>query len=217
MTPERPKYRATRMTFADFQASTDVTKTARRSADRIISEARAIAEQVNAELDRREAEMNARIQGMTDDELRQFIDTQALTSSAKAMANMMFEANLIRAEFETLYPWLVPLVESCLSKVIGQLDDDTLVARMVAQGVSEMQAEHALTLRVHSTDHARLLGIAEKWPDAFTAVKVIVPDASIPSGEMVLEGEAGLIQLGFDGVMSAVVANLESALQEMLS
>ena len=214
MKPDRAKFRASRMTFSEFQASTNVTETARRSADRIIAAARATAEQITADLDRRQAALNARIQGMTDNELREFIDSQTLASSAKAIANLLSEASRIRSEFETLTPWLSTLVEKCISKIIGQLDDDTLMAKMGAQGVSEMQADHMLTLRVPSSDHARLLTIAERWPNAFAAVQTIMPDANVPEGELVLEGAAGLIKLGLSRSLNATLDNIEKALDE---
>jgi vacuolar-type H+-ATPase subunit E/Vma4 len=214
MTPDRPKFRAIRMSYPEFQASRDITATARRSADRILQQARGIAEKVTADLDRREAQVNARIHEMTDDELRRFIDEQSLTASAKAMANMLYEASRIRAEFETMTPWLATLVETCVVKIIGQIDEDALIARMVAQGVSEMQADHALKLRVPGADHPRLLALAQDWPDAFMAVSVIMPDATVAEGEMVLEGAAGLIKLGLGGAMTATLANLETALRD---
>ncbi|MEO0930463.1 MAG: hypothetical protein AAFY14_07400, partial [Pseudomonadota bacterium] len=110
MTAGRLVFRATRIARDEFLAVQDTAATAQRRADRIIAEARATAAAISDDLKRREAEIDSRIRDMTDAQLRTFIDEQSLTQSARSMANLLSEAQRIRAAFEDLQPWLITLV-----------------------------------------------------------------------------------------------------------
>lgn len=214
MTAGRRPFRASRMSAQEFTISNDAAATARRSAERIIAEARATATAMTADLEQREAEMNMRIKNMTDAQLRTFIDEQSLTQSARSMASLLSEAQRIRIAFEDMQPWLVALVETCLRKIAGKIDADALIANIVAEAVSDMRSHHALILHVATKDRARIQAIAADWPDAFAAVDNILPDAALPAGEMTLEGAEGLISFGLSSSITAVIDNLERALIE---
>ncbi|MEM9785993.1 MAG: FliH/SctL family protein [Pseudomonadota bacterium] len=215
MTAGRLVFRATRIARDEFLAVQDTAATAQRRADRIIAEARATAAAISDDLKRREAKIDSRIRDMTDAQLRTFIDEQSLTQSARSMASLLSEAQRIRAAFEDLQPWLITLVETCLRKIVGQIDTDVLISATVAEAVSDMQAAHGLTLRVASGDLSRLLSISRKWPDAFASVENILADASLPPGEMTLESDGGLIAFGVESSMRAVIDNLEMALCDL--
>ncbi|WP_296428263.1 hypothetical protein [Yoonia sp.] len=215
MTDAPPKYRATRVAKDTFSAAADITESARETAQRIIADAKATAAELTAQATQQETSFENRVRNMTDAQVRQYIDDQTMIQSAKALANMLNTAASIRAEFETMTPWFVGFVGSCLQRIVGQIDTDVLIARVVSEAVAEMSVDHSLMLRVHTADLANLKRLAVDRPDVFAAVTSILPDANLKEGEMMLEGAGGFVKLGLATAIKATVTNLEQVLGEM--
>lgn len=207
-------FRARKVSFGDFETAQGFVETAQTKADGIMAQAREAAE---AMLDNAEAERDAVLEEIAAlrEEQRNMQETAtAQVMAAREITGIMREASDMRTQFDTLTPWLSSLVETCIRKMVGSLDHDTLLTKIIAQGIAELKADHTLTMRVSGTDHASVQAMAEQNPGIFSSVTAIFPDSSVTPGEIIVEGAGGLITLGFDSTRAALLECLEIALAQ---
>lgn len=197
-----------------YASAQDVEQSAQERAQQIISDAQHQAALINAQLDQREREIDRRITDMTDSTLRTYIDEQKLERTAKALTSVMQEASNIRIQFESLTPWVSELVATCLDKVVGELDEDDLLRRVVRQAISELSADTGLILRVPPLNIERMLSLRKSAPSLFVGVLEILPDKTVPPGEMRIEGSSGMMRFGLERGYAIAIKNMERAIAE---
>lgn len=214
MSNDTTLFRATKVPFRDFQVAQNIIAHAEAQAQDLLDRAHKDADGIINRAEARHAELSADLNTAWEDFDRTRQESEQRLSKARTMADLMVGASAVRAEFDALTPWISTLVETCIERVIGRMDDRTLMARIIAQGIAELQADSALTLRVGGQDHAEILALREEHPAPFAAITAIIPDSSVAPGTVQIEGAGGLITLGREPARSAIIASLREALTQ---
>jgi|GEM_PF-3120619 len=207
-------FRATKVPFRDFQAAQNIVANAEAQARDLLARARRQADGIVTRAEAHHAELTEELDTAREAHRQAQQEAELRVAKARTMTGVMREASAIRAEFETLTPWLSTLVETCIGRVIGALDDETLTAGIIARGVAELQADYALSLRVCGEDHAGILALRDAHPASFAAITAIIPDSSVAQGDVQIEGAGGLITLGSEQARTVMIACLRDALAD---
>ena len=203
---------ATRLPRRDLEAALRARHDARGEAERILAEAREAAEAIRAAA-QAEAEARTRtLRRVADEELRRFVDAEALSRNAEALADVLRAAAEIRRGFEALTPWVVALVEASLRRILGALAPEDAAGRIVAAAVADLRLREGLALRVAPEDLTTLRAARAAHPERFEAVVAVVADAELPPGALVLDGAGGLVDVSLEAQLGRLRAHLEAEL-----
>ncbi len=214
MMPQVRTYRARRVPAADFSSAQSLLAKAARDSEEIIAQAQARAEEITSAASDEKSRLEQSIAELYEQENRIAEEARLRAAEGENIVHLLAEAAEIRDEFETLTPWLRELVDTCVKRIVGELDDDERTTRLLAVGIAEMRTAHQLVLRVCSDDYARVSGLRQRFPETFSAVGTILPDPDVPADTLFLEGAAGFVELGFEGTRQALIDHLEAALEE---
>lgn len=208
----RPVAIASVVSSADMAGMTDLLALARRQAERITEEAERRAGLIERAAVENDAARKAAFETRGRDELKRVIEAEALTKTADGFLRVAREADRIRDEFEALTPWLLDLVERSVRRIIGELDDRDLAARVVAEAVSELDEQTALAIRVRAADREALRDAMVQHPDRFVGVDRIRTDNTLKKGVVVIEGRGGLIDVSIESQLAALTDHLRREL-----
>ncbi|MFQ6550983.1 FliH/SctL family protein [Aestuariibius insulae] len=186
-----------------YAANSTVTA-AKSEADRIIADAKAKAQDVLRRAEATRKEQSELIRSISDDQLKKFMDQEAITRSAQAFAAALEQAADLRREFEALTPWLENFVESSVRRIIGTLSDAEVIARIVRQGVGDLQSDGGLALRIHPDDSDVTRAAMDEFPNHFEAIKEVCFDGSIAQGSLILNGGGGSVKIDLETQLSAL-------------
>jgi flagellar biosynthesis/type III secretory pathway protein FliH len=206
---------AKRMPRMDFDRATECVASAEREAARIIADARAVAEGMGHRARDRAAALDQRALALDDAAFRQSLDHENATRRAAAMADVLDEAARMRAAFADATPWLTDLVQTCLRKIIGTMDKAEVIAAVVGEAVGEMNARHALVMRVAPADVADMQGIIAGHPQRFVAISAVVPDAALTTGTILLEGQGGFVAIGIAAQLAVLAGHLANLMPDI--
>lgn len=202
--------KAKRLSKDAFHAAFGTEGTVRSEAEKYIAQAKAEAENLREIVAAEENRLGARLQTISDAELKQFIDVEAIERSAEAFAAILTEAARIRTDFEALEPWLSGLVETALRKIIGTFDDADLVSRIVREGMAEMDPRDTITIRVHPGSLPATTEAMARFTDRFAAVGDVGADAGLAPGQIFLEGRGGFVDVSIETQLSALISGLQA-------
>ncbi len=214
MTQQDITFTATRMPSAAVDEHLSNARNRASEAENIIAKAKAEAERLRAQSQREAEAHKARLQKVADEELKRFIDTDALKRNADAAAQAIAEATAVQHRFEALTPWLVDLVSTCLHRITGALDSADLTARVVQHAVADLSSRERLVLPAAPGDVAQLEQVRTENPTRFAGVVAIHPDTALAAGEMTLNGDGGIVTIGMSAQVEAVIAQLRAAVEQ---
>lgn len=214
MTQQVTTLTATRMPSAAVDEYLSNARSRASEAENIIANAKAEAERLRAQSMREAEAHKARLQKVADEELKRFIDTDALKRNADAAAQAISEATAVQHRLEALTPWLAQLVETCLHRITGALDSTDLTARIVQNAVADLSSRERLVLRAAPSDIARLEQVRAEDPTRFAGVVAIQPDTTLSAGEMTLNCDGGIVKIGMSAQVEALITQLRTAVTQ---
>ncbi len=205
---------ARRIPKPELDRATACLANAEYEAARIIASAEAEAQAAQQEVDECSVALEARIAAAEESDYRAFVDQEKIKQRAIGAIELLDVAASIRAEFDEITPWLTDLVETCLRRIIGQLDPAEALAATLAQAVAELKTKSGLALRVAAVDHDAVKALIAQHPDRFAAVATVLPDAGLTPGIVYLEGKGGYASIGIEAQISALRPHLASLVKE---
>lgn len=131
-------------------------------------------------------------------------------------AEKVLETVLSSVEYiEGIEATLVRVVTAAIRKVIGELDDNERIVRIVRNALVTVRNQQRVTIRVASADEAPLreaLGAMLTTTPGSLHFMDIVPDARLERGSCLLESELGVVDASLETQLKA----LEHALQSKI-
>jgi flagellar biosynthesis/type III secretory pathway protein FliH len=202
---------ARRVARQEFDRATNFIVTAAREASRIINDARAAADVMQKTSHDRAAALDARALALDDAAFRDSLDHENAKRRAKAFADVLDQAAQMRVAFDAVTPWLTDLVQTCLHKMIGTMDQGDVIAGIVTAALGDLKTRNGLALRVSAADVDAVQGVLAKFPARFAAISAVFPDATLAVGTIMLEGQGGFVDIGIAaqlGVLASHIATL---------
>ncbi|WP_299554626.1 hypothetical protein [uncultured Tateyamaria sp.] len=209
MDPANTTCHATPVTPDEFDQAISCVTRAKAVAAHIIADARAALEVQETDLAARVAEFEERRYKVEETEFRAAVDQETIAAHAAEAVAVMGHAARFQDEVVAVTPWLVDLVETCLRRIVGQLDPAEVLAATVAVAVAELKSRNALSLRFAATDHTTVADLVAAHPAHFAAVAEVVPDAGLSEGTVHLEGRGGFVEIGIAAQIEAIRSELE--------
>jgi flagellar biosynthesis/type III secretory pathway protein FliH len=206
--------RATYMPAAEFEAVFGEENSVQSEARRLIDEAQKVAADLCRAVEREHAAIDQRLSEISKSELEAFLDKERIAYEAEAFAALLDASAQVKRGFDALQPWLSKLVETAVTRIIGSFDDDELIARLVAEGIREIDPGQHVALRVAPDCLGRVTAAKQALPQRFAAVASITADPALGPGEMLLDSAGGFVEITLraqiDAVMSCVTAKSEA-------
>lgn len=208
---------AHRLSAAD--AATEVEAVTRMSdtAGATITEARVLMEAVQREAERvrrmADAEQERRDTALTaiaSQTVDRYLDTKRIEAAAIAGARLIREASAVRREFESMTPWLSEFLRAAIERMVGRMDDEDLLSRLVAEGVASMQHSREVVVRGGPVAIERIAAARKAHPDRFAAVASLRVDASLPADAIVVEGEGGVVDASLSTQVDLLCREIEA-------
>lgn len=123
-------------------------------------------------------------------------------------AEKMLETVLSSVEFiESIETRLVDVVSQTVRKIVGDMDDDTRIVRVVRQALQTVRQQQRVTLRVAVADEKplaeALAPLLQATPGA-AAFLHLLPDPRLPRGSCLLESDMGVVDAGLETQLKAL-------------
>jgi flagellar biosynthesis/type III secretory pathway protein FliH len=202
--------RATRIPANEFAArlaACDALSQARAEAAQIradaLAEASAMRQAALAEITTERAAFQTLVKECTDDVL----DQNRLEASAAAMLDVLDKADAICRRFDALSPWIGALVMDTVSQIIGVLEPDERLQRLLTQALGDARRGWQVRLRAHPDTVDLLRNLLLHWagPEGVqSAVTDVVADDTLPKGGCLVESEQGLIDITVEAQIAAL-------------
>ncbi|MDR3054698.1 MAG: HrpE/YscL family type III secretion apparatus protein [Zoogloeaceae bacterium] len=113
---------------------------------------------------------------------------------------------------ENLEVSLVKIVGEIVRKLLGEMDHDELIVRLVRQALQTVKSERKVIIRVSSKDEAAvrqgLGGLLQRHANAEGGFLDLLSDPDLPPGSCVLESEMGVVEASLETQLK----NLENVL-----
>jgi flagellar biosynthesis/type III secretory pathway protein FliH len=171
-----------------------------REASETILEARELVEAARAETQRMRALADSQAAGQESalrsvaaETVDRYLDAKRIEAAALAAAQLIHDAGAIRQEFDALAPWLSAFLREAIERLLGELDDEEVIARLVAQGVASLKSAREVTVLMHPGDLRKLEAARLAHPLRFTGVSAIRADARLRPGAVTLQGDGGTV------------------------
>lgn len=183
----------------------------KEEADRIIKRAEQAAAKARQIAEAEREKLDSYLKNISDDELKKFIDVESAKSATASFIASLDAIAQMKRDFDEMLPWLVALVETSLRRLIGELTDDELFSRIVAQALIEIDPGRQSSLRAGVSAFPKIRQAQRQYPERFNGIARIDRDASIGAEELYLECKVGCADIG----INAQIASILSALSEV--
>lgn len=201
----RPKAR--RIPSDEFQTFVQNANAAKNRAQSLIENAKREARRIVADAEAKTRDFEA----LTNKELRSFIDEDRLKRHAKTFIKALSTINTMRKSHEAMTPWLIELVDTSVHRIIGEMDSAETTARIVKQGVRDLQDAEEVQLTVHpnTLDHAK--SVKDTYPDMLAAVQKIATNPELDQDVFRLTCHVGSLDLSVDARLDRILELIKTS------
>lgn len=119
----------------------------------------------------------------------------------KASETLVAATQKAESELLDLENWIVPVVLKAVDLIVGSMEPDERVRRIVARAISDVADGQPIKLCVPPKD----VPLARRAVGEFARPVAIVGDATLAIGEMVMETAAGRAHIGIREQIAALV------------
>lgn len=183
---------------AEFHEAIATPLTLRHDAEDIIRKAEVAAAHVQQLAANEREKLNNMLRTISDEELKKFLDVETVRNKAAVFAKTMDQIAAMKKEFDAIQPWLTRLVEVSIGRIIGTLEKDDLVARLVAQASDEIDPGNRNTLRAGSQAFFELGEARARYPEKFKGIAGIQNDSTLAADAIFLECSVGTTDISLD-------------------
>ena len=108
--------------------------------------------------------------------------------------------------FESMEKSIAGLVTRCLEKVIGEIDDEELILRIVRSGLAIARNEKRVAVRVSVDDLEAVKDATSRLLQAYPGISVldITADSRLSRGACLLESELGVVDASLNTQLEAI-------------
>lgn len=108
--------------------------------------------------------------------------------------------------FESMEKSIAALVTQCLEKILGEMDNDDLILRVVRSGLAIARNEQRVVVRVCPADLKAVQGANSILLQAYPGISVldITEDPRLKRGACIVESELGVVDASLETQVAAV-------------
>lgn len=176
----------------------------REEAERIIRRAEHAGEMVQALAARERERLSSFLRDISDEELYKFIDAEKVKSAIASFSTVLDATAIMKRDFDSMQPWLAKLVESSVRRIIGELDDDDVLARIVSQALKEVDPGEHSHIRAGKVAYPKITEARRAYPDNFDGIQSIICDETLSANALYLECNVGLTEIGIETQIDAL-------------
>lgn len=173
-------------------------------AARIIRRAEEAGEKVRRLAAQERANLKNFLRDISDKELQKFINTEAAKSATASFSAVLDATAVMKRDFDSMQPWLVTLIDSALRRIIGELEDADLFARVVAQALAEVDPGTCSNIRAGKIAFPKMSEARRKYPEKFDGIHSIRCDETLAPDALYLECNVGLSEITVETQMDAL-------------
>lgn len=113
--------------------------------------------------------------------------------------------------FEKLEHSVVKIVTDALERVVGELDQDDLILRVVKSGLAIARNERRVVVRVCPEQHEAVEAATSELLRHFAGIRLldVVSDSRLKHGDCLVESEMGVVDAGLDTQLAALKRVME--------
>jgi flagellar biosynthesis/type III secretory pathway protein FliH len=192
-------------------AASEVIGDAREEAAALLESARTEAATLRGSARQAIAAERAEMEQQIEDRRSRELSQAKAEVAAMRLAETADAAARLTARFDALAPWISELVLGTVARLVGTLDPDERMHRILDQAISAARREWDLSLRCHSSSVPALQNLIERdrsGSGRLQAVRGIVEDDTLSPGDCILESADGLVEIG----LAAQIGQLRQAL-----
>ena len=132
-------------------------------------------------------------------------------------AEKLMETVMSSVEFiESMETTLIDVVNQAVRKIIGELDSDERIVRIVRESLLKVRNQSRVTVRVAPADDKAVRTALEpmlKSTPGSTSFLELIPDARLEQGSCILESELGVIDASLETQLKALEKAFTSRIQ----
>jgi flagellar biosynthesis/type III secretory pathway protein FliH len=182
-----------------------------REAKELVETARAETRRIRQIAESQAAARDSAFRMIATETVDRYLDKQRIEAAAIAAARLIRDAGAIRKEFDALTPWLCTFLREAVERLLGEINDDQLIARLVAQGAASFKSARDVVVLVHPSDLGKLQAAQVAHPLLFTGVTGIRADTRLRPGAVTLEGEGGSVDASLMTQVDILCREIEGA------
>lgn len=196
----------------DFSKAYKESEYISRETNEILRDAKRKAQEIieNAKSEQRRELEAQRLQAV--EHFDQYIDDEKLRAHADSIKVLLADVAKIKEEFDRIEPWLIPLLRSCLRKLVGHLDAEELIARVTSQAIKELKSEYKQDLLVHPDDAEQIQTAMQNFGKHFTGVSSFYTSPDVQPGTLRLENEIYGVVLDLEAQVETVLQGISAVL-----
>ncbi len=201
-----------------FQITGDVvrpaagTRVLKAAGFALLTEANGLLEQARARADEILRKAEEAYQQRKEEGYRDGREEGLLEHTEKLMETVMSSVEFI----EGIEATLIDVVNQAVRKIIGELDSDERIVRIVREGLLKVRNQSRVTIRVAPADDKAVRTALEpmlKSASGAESFLELVPDARLEQGSCILESELGVIDASLETQLRALEKAFTSRIQ----
>lgn len=201
------KPRAELLNSQDFDEALNLEAKLKERVTEILYEAHLRADQILEQVDDEKHQKLKEIEESTS----KFNASALRDQQAEAFAEMLSVSADIKAEFESMTPWLIDLLATCLQRLVGELEDAELTSRLIHEALKATGAKYGQALLVHPDEKARLLSTMSTYPNRFEGVTSLETCAEIEPGTIQIACDTSLCNVSLAAQFEALISVIKRA------
>lgn len=108
--------------------------------------------------------------------------------------------------FKSIEKSIAGVVSQCLEKIIGEMDKEELILRVVKSGLAVARNEHRVTVRVSPEDIGSVKNATAELLQSYPLINTldITEDSRLKRGACLVESELGVVDAGVETQLEAI-------------
>jgi len=187
---------------AHIAAPTPGTKVIKKEAYGLMTQANDILEQARQKASKIIVQANEIYEAKKDQGYEDGLEEGRIAHAEKLMDAAMQAVDYL----ETLEKSVAGLVIQCLEKVVGEMDDQNLILRIVRSGLAVTRNENRVTVRVCEAELAWVRNAISSLLQSHPGISAldIVADSRLQKGACLIESELGVVDASIDTQLEAL-------------
>ncbi|KAB7613607.1 hypothetical protein F9L33_09510 [Amylibacter sp. SFDW26] len=212
---DQTRLSAKRISAEDFgyaESAKEIFEKAEADVGQKISDAEERAAQITEEAEVKVAETLQAAKEALEDEINEYVNEQREARLAGELEQITDVTNGLMQDFNAAEKWLTPLIISSVENIIGNLEFDERVSRLITSGLAETRKRWRLELRTSLSEFKQIKSIIEADKALFEGIESVVPDGKQSDGEIKIVGAGGVSNIG----LGVQLETLKSVLEKQL-
>lgn len=200
--------RIKRLTGEELRARLRMAERVKTQAQEIIETAQKEAALIIQDAKNKRDQEHRTLTSLSNDVLKTYIDEDKIRRHAEVFVEMLSVVQAIKTDHEALKPWLIQLVDTCVRKIIGDLDEPDLIRRTVETALKKMPGDGSFKLYFHPTMAEETETALKIHCKELAAISAGAPDPNLEPGQLRLEGQHAEAEISIEAQLEKIVETL---------